>query len=122
MQTTTKRFELIFEEGHHYFRDMENFRIAFADNSMCIWGDQRTAEDGLLYLDITKPVRIRTYGDDHKLCYTVPLISPSGETSGTPASLEEASRVVTTFGMRVTLEPKIKEQFQMITNLLMKAE
>lgn len=90
-------YDYLGKEGHYYWRELPSNRIVVSDESadgrFGVIGAPWATDDGLLYLDAVRLLDVPGKGDWIKLLpergYTVPLLRPDGERSGTPASREE---------------------------------
>lgn len=67
-------------DGHHIYTDLLDGRYACADLSIRDRKDPSSTDDGLLYLDLSKPLTVKY----------MPLIKENGEPSGTTCSIGKA--------------------------------
>jgi hypothetical protein len=75
--------------GHRYFEEVGTGRIAMADNS---GGTPDLTDDGILYLDTSRPV---AFGQDAQ----IPLLTPTGDKRSTVDPLDGGLAVVRHFDM-----------------------
>jgi len=89
-----------FRDGHVFVRENATGRIAVGDQSGFIFGDRRyfieRTDDGILWLDITRPVTLikrRSRRSVHQLGYmiSIPLLRPRGERTSTIGTDAEAT-------------------------------
>jgi hypothetical protein len=94
----------ITKNGHRLFKENSTGRFAIADNSGD-WPD--TTEDGVLYVDGSRPITSYVVGDH--VSYTVPLFHPSGEKTYTGTDLRGALRVCEVCGNKLAPVEEIRE-------------
>jgi hypothetical protein len=109
--TRPRKWEHIYsiKGGHRFFRDPETGRIAIADQSgdgSAIYGRvtigwPHQTDDGVLWLDVTRPIlffkRYRS-GGAH---YSIPLLYPNGKSGQTIGNEAEAAYCAEAFGMTI---------------------
>lgn len=91
--------------GHRYFR-AENDpgrRIAMADKS---GPNPELTDDGLLWLDRSKPVVIGFFGGRDS---AIPLLDDSGKSFRTGESILGGHQVASAFGMRLEIDPEAQD-------------
>lgn len=80
------------QDGHHLFRDLSNERLVICDhsndNKFGDPGDPEGGDDGLLYVDFTRPVEVYKPG-----IYSIPMVNADGEPSNCLGKLVEVHRI-----------------------------
>lgn len=99
IKTKTKfrhQWEFLFRapRGHQFFREEQTGLIAVADDS---GNTPDSTDDGILYLDSTRPIKVDTHGFLVPLCY-------KGKRTCTPASAAEVKMICEYFGLTLSVD------------------
>lgn len=99
----------ITRNGHRLFLETSSGRVAIADNSG-VTPDK--TEDGVLYVDNREP--IKAYECDGHTSYTIPLLTPGGETTHTGTDFRGAMRVCQECGNKLKIPEDIRALFMAV--------
>jgi hypothetical protein len=102
------RWELEFKpgwDGHAYFWDMRSqpvagwrYHLAIADQS---GSNPEETDDGILYVDFSRPIREDKDGWSTGADYLIPLVYPDGRKTWTIVARKEACLVAERFKMEI---------------------
>jgi len=100
--------------GHSFYRDELTGKVALKDMS----GDlPHTTDDGVLWVDRSRPVIFMMRGWDYNASASFPLLTESGETSMTGMSWVDAIRACRELDLRVKVDPEVGELFRLMADL-----
>jgi hypothetical protein len=107
---TTRTYKWTFlikiDGGHTFWREVNHpNRIAIADESadtMEDYGMPHHTDDGVLWLDQNRPVRLEHRADGIRAA--IPLLTEEGEPTMSPVDLKEVAYCVVKLGMRLSIE------------------
>lgn len=84
------------DDGHHLYRDLSNERLVISDhsndNQYGDAGGPEGCDDGVLYVDWSRPVEFYKVLLQHRV-YVLPLINSDGKKSTCLSRLEEVHRL-----------------------------
>lgn len=83
-------------DGHHLFRDLSNGRLVICDhsndNEYGDPGDPEGGDDGLHYVDFTRPLTVYS-GTQKPPVYSLPMVNADGDPSNCLSQLVEVHRI-----------------------------
>jgi hypothetical protein len=100
--------------GHSFYRDELTGNVALKDMS----GDlPHTTDDGVLWVDHSRPVIFMVRGNDVHGCASFPLLAESGKTSMTGMRWVDAIRACRELDLRAKVDPEVGELFRLLADL-----